>query len=762
MAAIFSESLGGYAMTASAARRLGTIITFYSYKGGTGRTMALANTACVLAERIEPNEKVLVVDWDLEAPGLHQFLPPRLRSRDPSLDTGLGADPGLIDLFVSIRDALPPTVPASEEEAAAVADAVLAQIRIEHFISDTEVPNIHIMRAGRNDDGTYSKRVNTFDWEGLFRCVPGIYRKVADCLAERYRYVLVDSRTGVTDISGICTSLLPEKLVVVFTPNRQSLTGVRELIGRTTSYRLGSDDLRPLLVYPLPSRIEVSLEKLNSHWRYGNVDAGIAGYQPMFQNLLKECYALKDCDLTEYFNDVQIQQSADCAYGEVISVRQNSGERLSLASSYRVFVDRLLAAVPPWNEYADGVVASTAPVGISSQPRVLPTALGPKKPTASAPTAVTARASAESKVPRTSVLAVRNGKKVFLSYAREDRSQVSEVAGELTRLGYEVWFDRDIGPGVDFQAAIATALDASDVVMVFWSRASVASNFVKLEASEGSRRGVLVPVLLDDSHPPLEFRRYQSADLSRPSEAGLARLLDDVAHVARRMRAEAASVQASGSPPLAASRRLSSSALWPVLGISGLVAMAVLFVWVRPGDTVRTAPASGAVSAAASAPMSIGRVLDVPDFKGRATDDVQKVAEVVGLSLVMTDESNSVEQTYLEGVVIGQFPAAGSRVEPKSIIRLTVATRTTNVPSVVGVPLVTALTILQKGGLALGKTETIVATGAQAGWVVRQSPQAGTLVPAGTKVEIGVAAAEPPTSTPSPKVIPPQTRRIPL
>jgi hypothetical protein len=31
-------------------------------------------------------------------------------------------------------------------------------------------------------------------------------------------YVLTDSRTGISDVSGICTMLLPDKLVVVFTP----------------------------------------------------------------------------------------------------------------------------------------------------------------------------------------------------------------------------------------------------------------------------------------------------------------------------------------------------------------------------------------------------------------------------------------------------------------------------------------------------------------------------------------------------------------
>lgn len=74
-------------MTAS---RDGRIVTFYSYKGGTGRTMALANTAWILAAN---GKRVLAVDWDLEAPGLHRFFHPFL---DPST---LGATTGVIDLI---------------------------------------------------------------------------------------------------------------------------------------------------------------------------------------------------------------------------------------------------------------------------------------------------------------------------------------------------------------------------------------------------------------------------------------------------------------------------------------------------------------------------------------------------------------------------------------------------------------------------------------------------------------------------------------
>ena len=53
--------------------RDGKIVTFYSFKGGTGRTMALANVAWILAAN---GKRVLVADWDLESPGLHRFFRP--------------------------------------------------------------------------------------------------------------------------------------------------------------------------------------------------------------------------------------------------------------------------------------------------------------------------------------------------------------------------------------------------------------------------------------------------------------------------------------------------------------------------------------------------------------------------------------------------------------------------------------------------------------------------------------------------------------
>src|SRR5215212_1751660 len=78
----------------------GRVITFYSYKGGTGRSMALANVAWILASA---GKRVLAIDWDLEAPGLHHFLHPFLIDRD------LEATDGLIDMVVEYaREAVTP------------------------------------------------------------------------------------------------------------------------------------------------------------------------------------------------------------------------------------------------------------------------------------------------------------------------------------------------------------------------------------------------------------------------------------------------------------------------------------------------------------------------------------------------------------------------------------------------------------------------------------------------------------------------------
>ena len=72
-------------------------ITFYSFKGGVGRSMALINTAAIMAER---GFRVLVIDMDLEAPGLSFLM------RD-ALNSAVATAPlqvGLIDLLTDVKE----------------------------------------------------------------------------------------------------------------------------------------------------------------------------------------------------------------------------------------------------------------------------------------------------------------------------------------------------------------------------------------------------------------------------------------------------------------------------------------------------------------------------------------------------------------------------------------------------------------------------------------------------------------------------------
>ena len=761
----------------------GSITTFYSYKGGTGRTMALANTAYVLAERLAPGEKVLVVDWDLEAPGLHRFFPPRLRGSDPGLHLGLDAGPGLIDLFIALAAQLPAEAAVSEDDAEELTAAALAALDWPAYIGQTEHAAIHILRAGRNDDGGYGKRVNTFDWEGLFRRAPGIYRAFAERLARDYRWVLVDSRTGVTDISGICTSLLPEKLVVVFTPNRQSLTGVRELVLRATGYRRASDDLRPLLVLPLPSRIEASMEKLRIHWRHGRPEEDIHGYQPMFEALLAECYGLPECRLGDYFDAVQIQQSPDCAYGEVISVRAGSGDRFSLASSYRVFVDHLVAGTPPWwPEAAAPELPSPAPQAKTAAGAATATAAArprsaadpgheaplPALGDADAGLRAAAPASAASPAPPRDSL-----RRVFVSYATEDRERVAPVVRALQARGMEVFWDRgSVLPGQRWDDVVADALDQADVVVAFWSHAAFASEAVRVEAEEGMRRGVLLPVLLDDARSPVSFRGLQAADLRRDFKGQLGRLVDDVDRIARAAPgdrtvivpmasypppappdfADTVAGQASVHGPAAAAASPEPQATpaggraavpaWIGFGLAmGLVVLAAAW-WLAGGKASPPSASVGAPTAQVQAPVGLtaARTVSVPDFKDRRTDVASEIARSLDLVLTAIDAQGQVQSHLLDGLVLDQTPAAGTQVPVGSTVTLKIATRTSTVPSIGGLSLSDALAKLRTSGLELGAVESVEGTGGRVGAVVRQSPQAGAVVAAGEKISVGVAA----------------------
>ncbi len=182
------------------------VTTFYSFKGGVGRSMALTNVAYELSRS---GHRVLIVDFDLEAPGLDTFAD--VSAARPTK----GIVEFVLDYLASDR---PPDV--------------------MDYIFEAPDPTgaagpIMIMPAGRPDDG-YAARLGQIDWADLYENQDG-YLLVEDLKAQwRERmevdYVLIDSRTGHTDVAGICTRQLPDSVVVLFFPNDQNLRGLRKVV----------------------------------------------------------------------------------------------------------------------------------------------------------------------------------------------------------------------------------------------------------------------------------------------------------------------------------------------------------------------------------------------------------------------------------------------------------------------------------------------------------------------------------------------------
>ncbi len=228
----------------------GAVFTFYSYKGGVGRSFTLANVAVLLARW---GHRVLCLDWDLEAPGLSDYFRPLL-----------GAMPqgGVVNLADDFKNG------HFEPEA--------------HAMRLKGVGALDFIAAGTEDLG-YVGRVQEIDWEGLYDLGFGEYLdRCREHWAANYDFVLIDSRTGISDIGGICTAHLPDHLVVLFTANRQSIRGAMELVRRADAARgLLPFDRSRLTVLPVLSRFDNREEYDRSEtWRRIVVEETAELYRP--------------------------------------------------------------------------------------------------------------------------------------------------------------------------------------------------------------------------------------------------------------------------------------------------------------------------------------------------------------------------------------------------------------------------------------------------------------------------------------------------
>ncbi|MEV0219569.1 FxSxx-COOH system tetratricopeptide repeat protein [Streptomyces sp. NPDC050704] len=292
---------------AEAAHEPATIVTFYSYKGGVGRTMALANVAWVLAGE---GCRVLVVDWDLESPGLHRFLRPFLN------DPELADSTGVVDMVrgygrdVEALDGQELAAPEYERQLTELlehhTDVRMHRdtLRWDHFKTPGSV---EFLGPGLQND-EYSSNVALFNWAEFYEQYQG--KRYVQALRERlrqgpYDYVLIDSRTGHSDNASVCTLWLPDVVVASFNLSNQSVEGTAGVARQV--YKQARETRRDMRILPVPMRVEaVDREKASLRRSYMERRfAGLVG-------------PLATGSLEEYWGQVEVRHDASFSYEEVL------------------------------------------------------------------------------------------------------------------------------------------------------------------------------------------------------------------------------------------------------------------------------------------------------------------------------------------------------------------------------------------------------------------------------------------------------------
>jgi cellulose biosynthesis protein BcsQ/tetratricopeptide (TPR) repeat protein len=335
----------------------GQIVTFYSYKGGTGRTMALANVAWILASN---GKRVLAVDWDLESPGLHKFFHPFLD------ESTIGATPGVIEIINDYQMAALNPEPRDDDWHIEYADVERHAVSLEWIFPDNG--RLDFLSAGRQNRD-YSAAVCSLDWDNFYDRLGGgrFFRAMREDMKKKYDYVLIDSRTGLSDVADICTIELPDVLTVCFTLSDQSIEGAAN-VARQISGRYRDRDIR---VLPVPMRIEDGEKE--------KLDIGRALARTTFEGfptgMSQETSAL-------YWASVEVPYKPFYAFEEILATfGDDPGSPMSLLSSFERIADSVtvgeVVAMPPIPEdlrlqykeaYARRQPAAVTPVFLSYAP----------------------------------------------------------------------------------------------------------------------------------------------------------------------------------------------------------------------------------------------------------------------------------------------------------------------------------------------------------------------------------------------------------
>lgn len=183
-------------------------IIFFSIKGGVGRSTALAATAWHLAQK---GKRVLVLDLDLESPGLSSALLPS--DRQPMY----GITDWLIEDLVDNQDI--------------ILESMVAASNLSH---DGE---IHVVPAHGADHGEYIAKLSRvwmpkYKLDGTSEEWSSRLSRLLEKLEDKIQpdIILIDSRSGIDEIASACITKLGATLILLFSlEGQQTWNGYRML-----------------------------------------------------------------------------------------------------------------------------------------------------------------------------------------------------------------------------------------------------------------------------------------------------------------------------------------------------------------------------------------------------------------------------------------------------------------------------------------------------------------------------------------------------
>ena len=318
--------------------------------------MALANIAELF---FRAGLKVLIVDWDLEAPGLEKFFFSQERMGDvaedkPSLSPNeVMNKQGVMDMLLDYQEKMTQEIDTESEEDLPFFKPEDLAINVYPGWSGKGM--LKLLTAGRRSQGHFSEYVNSvlnFDWQDFYNNWHGElyfewlrhqFEKMADV-------VLIDSRTGVTEMGGVCTYQFADIIVVFCAPNKQNLDGS---IKMATKFRLPklieARGNRPLDVLIVPSRVEdrAETELLNDFRKE---------FMERFREFIPE--AIDEGEETLW--KLRIPQVPYYAFGELVAVRERGKARSDDLLAAFSTLAKTMAALGSMGDILGGISAKNA------------------------------------------------------------------------------------------------------------------------------------------------------------------------------------------------------------------------------------------------------------------------------------------------------------------------------------------------------------------------------------------------------------------